>query len=248
MTLDIEAAIRGGFDRLMAPNGLQFAGLFVFLSLVASLLSVDLSAAMYADYAPAGGAQIDTGPRLGLPLSVAGAGLFLLTVVQLIVMIGAIRTFVSDEREALVGSYFTRRIGWVGLNVFIGGIVFGLVVLLGLVALILPGLFLLVSLFFWQFHVAVEDEHFLAGFAASWSLTKGHRLRLFALGVIVVVISMLVSVAGSVVDLVAPEIVSLVVSAVVSGPITVFSLATGAEAYTQLRARTTDDAGTSSGL
>jgi hypothetical protein len=241
MDLDIEAALRGGFDRLVARNGLLFAGLFAVLGLVASLLSADLSAALYSQYVPAAQAQAQSqvGPRLGLPLAVAGGGLLVLMLAQLVASVAAIRTFVSDERRRIVGSYFTRRIGWVALNLVVGGFVFGFVVVLGFVALILPGLFLLVSLFFWNFHVAVEDESFVAGLSTSWSLTKGNRLRLFALGVIVVVLSMIVSMAGSAAGVAAPEIVSVVVSSLLSGPLAVFSTATGADAYNQLRSMDT---------
>jgi hypothetical protein len=151
MTLDIEAAIRNGFDRLLARNGLLFAALFAILTFLASLLSADLSAAIYRDYVPAAQAQAQVGPRFGLPLAAAGGGLLVLMLTQLVVSVAAIRIFVSDERERIVESYFTRRIGWVALNLVVGGLVFGLVVALGFVALILPGLFLLVSLFFWNF-------------------------------------------------------------------------------------------------
>jgi hypothetical protein len=242
MTVDIEAAIRGGFDRLLARNGLQFAGLFAILALLASLLSADLSAALYSEYVPAPRAQAQVGPRLGLPLAGAAGGLLVLVLAQLVVSVAAIRTFVSDERERLVESYFTRRIGWVALNLIVGGFVFGLVLALGFVALIVPGFFLLVSLFFWNFHVAVEDEHFVAGFSTSWSLTKGNRLQLFVLGVIVVVFSMIVSVAGSAVGFVAPEIVSVAISSILSGPLAVFSTATGADAYNQLRSMDSETA------
>jgi predicted membrane metal-binding protein len=60
--------------------------------------------------------------------------------------------------------------------------------------------------------------------------------------VIVVVLSMVVSMTGSVVGFVAPEIVSVVVSAIISGPLAVFSTATGADAYNQLRSTDSDTA------
>lgn len=234
MSVTIEDALRGGFDRLVARNGLLLVAVFAIVGFVASLLSIDVSLGIAQQYLSSTQLQGQAGPRLGLPLAAAGGGMVLLMIGQLVVTVGAIRTFVSDERDRLVRDRFTRNIGWVVVNLVVGGIVFGIVVGLGLVALVIPGLFLLVSLFFWNFHVAIEDDNFIEGFKQSWSLTKGNRLMLFALGVIVVVLSMVVSFVGNIVSFVAPQIVALAVSSIVSGVIAVYSLATGADAYLQL--------------
>jgi hypothetical protein len=124
---------------------------------------------------------------------------------------------------------------WVVLNMFVGGIVFSLVVVLGFIALVIPGFFLLVSLFFWNFYVAVEDENFIEAFKDSWALTKGDRLSLFLLGVIVVVLSMILSFGLNLTSVFAPQMVSIAISAVVSGGIAVFTTATAADAFVQLR-------------
>lgn len=64
---------------------------------------------------------------------------------------------------------------------------------IGLVLLIPPGLFLLTALFFYHVFIAVEDDTSLQALRNSWSLTAGHRLRLFALRLLVTVLIAVVS-------------------------------------------------------
>ena len=123
------------------------------------------------------------------------------------------------------------------LNYVVGSIVFGIVVLLGLVALVIPGLFLLVTLAFWAVSVAVEDENFLAGFRRSWALTGGYRLRVFGLGLVVVLSTTVVSVVLSLGGLFGGTLGSilLAVGSAAGGTITtVFTFAVLAVAYNRL--------------
>src|SRR5699024_4475307 len=109
---------------------------------------------------------------------------------------------------------FTRRIGWAVLNTIVGGIVFGIAVGIGFILLVIPGIFLLVTLTFWAVFVAVEDQNFVEGFRSSWKLTKGHRFRLLGLGIAVVAIAVIIgAVAGivsAIIALIAPIVGSLV--------------------------------------
>jgi hypothetical protein len=233
MSLDIESALRGGVDRLVAQSGLTFVAIFVVLGFLTSILSADITIGVmsrYADTVPP-----SPGPRLGLSIAAAGAGVLVLGLIQSVVTIAAIRTFVSGERERIPSEYFTRRILWVLVNMFVGGIIFSLVVMVGFVALVIPGIFLLVSLFFWNMYVAVEDENFVEGFKDSWALTKGNRISLFLLGVIVIVLSVIVSMILNFASVFAPQIVSIAISATVSGVIAVFATATAADTFVQLR-------------
>ncbi|MFB9809485.1 hypothetical protein ACFFQF_32425 [Haladaptatus pallidirubidus] len=130
---------------------------------------------------------------------------------------------------------------WAAINFVIGGIIFGIIVALGFVALIVPGIFLLVTLAFWTVYVAVEDQNFIKAFRSSWGLTRGYRLNLFVLGVTVTLLILLVNLvfglgnlaSGSLVG----DIVALVFAQVASAITTVFSTAVLATAYTELKVR-----------
>uniref|UniRef100_UPI00373AF265 hypothetical protein n=1 Tax=Halococcus sediminicola TaxID=1264579 RepID=UPI00373AF265 len=156
------------------------------------------------------------------------------------VSIAAIRVFVSEETEELSREHFTRRMGWAALNVFVGAIAFGIIVALGFVALIIPEIFLLVTLAFWSVFVAVEDENFLSGFSSSWGFTKGHRFSLLLLGIAVILIGIVVDAVFGL-GAIAGVTVGLVVAQAGSAIVTVFSTAVLAAAYTELTALPSED-------
>lgn len=237
MSIDISAVLEGGYERTIAPTGLQFAVIFYVISLLGALFSVDAEPvptdSIPGDMAPAAGGG-PTPPSLGLSPGIAGLVSLLLGIVSVVVTIAAIRTFVAGETETVPREFARRNIAWAGVNFVVGGIVFAIIVGVGFVLLVIPGLFLLVSLFFWTIFVAVEDENFVEGLQSSWELTGGHRLVLFALGVIVVVVALVVSVVFGIPALFLPDVLGFLLSEVGSALLTVFFLATGAEAYTQL--------------
>jgi len=247
MSVDISAVLEGGYERTIAPTGLQFAVIFYVISLLSALFSVGVEPvpadSIPGDMAPAGGGG-PAGPSLGLSPGIAGVLSLLLAIVSVVVTIAAIRTFVAGETETIPREFPRRNIAWAGVNFVVGGIVFAIVVGVGFVLLVIPGLFLLVSLFFWTIFVAVEDENFVEGFQSSWQLTGGHRLVLFALGVIVVVVAIVVSVVFGIPALFLPDVLGFLLSEVGSALLTVFFLATAAEAYTQLVATDGAESGT----
>jgi len=180
-------------------------------------------------------------PTLLLPPILGGLVTLVLSIALLVVSIGAIRVFVSEETEHLPREYFTRNMVWAAINFVIGGIIFGIIVALGFVALIVPGIFLLVTLAFWTVYVAVEDQNFIKAFRSSWGLTRGYRLNLLVLGVAVTLLVLLVNLvfglgnfaSGSFVG----DIVALVFAQAASAITTVFATAVLATAYTELKAR-----------
>lgn len=175
-----------------------------------------------------------------LPALAAGILSIVVALASLVVSIAAIRVFVTDETERLPRGAFTRRIGWVALNAIVGGIVFGIAVTAGFVLLVVPGIFLLVTLAFWTVFVAVEDRNFVAGFRGSWGLTKGHRLSLLGIGVAVVLATVIVQAVFGI-GMVAGPVLGGLVAAVGSALTSVFSVAVLASAYTTLTAMEDDE-------
>ena len=250
MPIDIAGILRRGYERTVARNGLQLALVLFVLSVLDAMFSTGAERAMV----PPGGldapgmapvSDVVTGaPPISLGLSplVAGVVSLLLGIVSLVVTIGALRTFVSPETETLPRVHFTEGLLWPALNLVVGGIVFAIALAIGFVLLVVPGLFLLVSLFFWEVFVAVDGENFVEGFRRSWSLTGGHRLRLFALGLVVLVVAVIVSIAFGIPGAVMPRSLGFLVGQVGDALLGVFFLATMAETYNRLIA-TADEVG-----
>jgi MFS family permease len=230
--MNITGILKKAANRTSKRNGLMLMGLLFVLSVLSGLLGAGIT--QYAgnqQFVPTGA---QTTAVFALPPLLAGVLSLVIGVTTLIVSIAAIRVFVTEETERLPREHFTRRMGWAVVNFIIGGIVFGIAVGLGFVALVIPGIFLLVTLFFWTAFVSVEDQNFIESFRSSWGLTKGHRLKLFALGIAVAFIMIVVNTVFSV-GFVAGTLVGLVLTQVGSAVVSVFSTAALAVTYTELR-------------
>lgn len=250
MSLDIGAALREGFDRTTERNALLLMAAFVFVGVASAVATDTLTngavAALErlaqqdqaAEFDPA--AFPDAPLALPIPLWAALALAFALALVGEALSIVALRTFVSDRRERVPGGFLRRRIAWVTANGFVGGIVVGALVVVGLVLLVIPGVFLYVAFFFVRAEIAVEDTNFVDAMVESWTLTRGDRIEVFALAIVLLVVSLFASAPTAGLGFVDPALASLV-GAVVSGIVSVFVAATVARAYVQLRAGEDDD-------
>ena len=238
MQINIEAVLRRGVNRTVARNGLLLVGILFVVSTVNAI--VGLGVARWV----ANRGVFPTGlpfPRgtgaavFAVPPGVGGLVSLLAGLATVVLTIGALRLFVSDETERLPREHVTRNLVWPGLNFIVGTVVFAVIVGFGLVLFVVPGVFLLVALAFWTVYVAVEDRGFVAGMRESWALTRGRRTRLFLLGVAVVLVQILVS---AVFGIGGPAlgVVGVVLAQAGSALATVFALATLAAAYEQLLA------------
>jgi len=232
MALDIFDALEKGLERTFAKSGLMIAGL-LFIS---SFLSGILSATMAQGFGSAETINSAT-TALTLPIPPIAAGLLLIPVAIFSAIVGivAIRTFVSDETETIPEEFYKRNLLMALLNMIVGGIVFAIIVVAGLIAFVIPGIFLLVSLYFWTVFVVVEDQNFIEGMKNSWNLTKGNRFRLFALGVFVFIATMVVNALFSVPDMLGLTVVGLITSQIAGALTAAFNSATLAQAYNQLK-------------
>lgn len=240
MSVDIGQVIEEGGRRTIARNGLYLVAITWVLGVLNALFGNTVARGfmdrMGGGMGPGGQfGQPVVGPSLGLSPTIASVLSFLATLAGLVVAAGAIRTFVTEDTETLPPERFTRNLGWMLVNLFFGWIVFAIVLAIGFVLLFFPGLFLLVSLFFWTVYVVVEDENFVEGFQSSWALTKGNRIVLFALGVVVAIISVVVSWVFGVPQLVGlTGWIGLLIAQIGSAFASVFALATAARTFVQL--------------
>lgn len=243
MALNVGDALREGFGRATARNGLV---LMVALFLVGAASTAFSQTALVAlgdalaelareqGTTPPPDDAFGAGPLvLPIPAWVAGVAWVATWLVGQVVNVVAIRTFVSDATRRVPREFVRRRMGWVIVNVLVGGIVVGVLVIVGLLLLVIPGIFLAVSFYFLNQVIAVEDENFVDAMRESWALTAGDRIEVLALAALLVGLSVGVTLPSIPIGEAFP-VLAVVYSLVVSAPVTVYGVATVSRAYVQL--------------
>lgn len=179
-------------------------------------------------------------PTIDAPLAVSVSAAILMFLGLQWLTITTIRTFVGGHTQAIPSEYYTRNIIPVLLNSLIGGLIYVVLMLVGSVLFVIPGIIAYIAFIFMIVYIAVEDKNFIAGFRDSWQLTRGHWLRLFGLLLTLVagiglISGVLTAMTSLVVSAIAGEAVGTLLSGVVGLPFSLLILATLAEAFTQLR-------------
>jgi len=245
MSLNITAALKRGGSLLASRTGLALVVAYV----VASLAYVPTSNGLFVTFLERRGLPMDGTAMVtyDAPFAVYAVVFLLLLVVMTYVSILAVRVFAAGATDSIPSEFYTRRILWVFLNYLVGGFAFGVIILLGTVMLVIPGIFAYVSFIFMVFFVAVEDDNFVAALRESWRLTRGERLRVFALLAVLFVAFAVVGVALSIgftvlqlSGFISPGVVSLISTAVYM-PLSLYLLAVFAAAFSQLRDDGTGD-------
>lgn len=173
---------------------------------------------------------------LDISLSVAGAGVAVSIVVSLYLSIVSFRTFVAGARDSFPDGAFTRNVPLAMVNVFVGGIVYGLLVLIGSILLLIPGIFAYVVFIFMMPYIVVDDRNFVAALKESYRLTEGDRLTLFGLLLIVVVAAgFLGGIVGLVGMLTLSQSAAQLPTVVLQPLVSLYSTAVIAVAFEQLR-------------
>lgn len=152
----------------------------------------------------------------------------------------ALRTFVNGHTKSIPRDYLTRNIVYVLVNSVLGSIAFGLLVSIGTILFVIPGIIAYTAFLFMIVYITVEDENFIAALRDSWALTRGHWLRLFGLLLILLVVVGVFSGILSVVTRVAitaaaGQSLGTLIFGVIALPVSLLILGILAEAYTQLR-------------
>lgn len=171
----------------------------------------------------------DNGPDAFLPLAFdlpGSVSLFLVAlsaIISVVLLAVAVRVFHGGLDDELPAEVVFDNIAWVGVNLFVGGIIFGLLWFAGLVLFVIPGIIVFVFLIYFIAAVAVEDRNFIDAFARSAGVTKGERVGVFVLFLAVWLIMIAASVAFAIVAsffmLVSPilaELVELVAQSIVT--------------------------------
>lgn len=260
MSLDIGKAFSEGFSRTFERNGIVLAAVFAGIAFLTTILfqtlSVGIVEAMLEFVRETSPEELGipqeeyemtleeletaaAGVREQMPLAqpfsatAAAAGLLVLALVAEAVSIVAVRLFETDETETIPRELVTRNILLATLNGFVGGIVVWGLIVIGLAFFVLPGIFVAVVFYFLRQEIAIKDKNFLQAMADSWRVTKGNRFEVFALGLVVVLISQLEIIAGFTEILFTPA-GAAVLSALLAGVLGVFGAAVVTRAYVQL--------------
>jgi len=163
---------------------------------------------------------------LGLAALLLGIGVFLVTA----------RLLTRDlaSLSSLPSRLFTRRIGPAFLSALVVSVVLAVVIPLGFALLVIPGLFLTVSLQFALFAVAVEDAGPIGALRRSWEVASGNRWRLLALVVLFGVLGGIGGAVGSLFAFVSPSMGQLA-SLVINSVLVILMYGILADSFVQLR-------------
>ncbi len=196
MALSVLRALREGLRWTASRNGLLFVGVFTAVGLLGSA-ALDSAVASLAESMLAleadGEVELEEEARLlfeddsiaPLALPIPGAAVFLLFLTWLLGWVAAsvvvVRAAVADEHESLPDDLVWRRLTAASANELLARVAVWVIVGIGLVAFVIPGIVLAVLFFFTRPGVAVEDRNGVEAMVESVARTKGVRLKLTGL-------------------------------------------------------------------
>ncbi|WP_318570693.1 hypothetical protein [Salinigranum marinum] len=234
MALQLGRAIGRGARRSLSISGIVALALMICYQ----VLFVGSFNAVIVDQLPSGVQSSGAGVGFALPLPTeVAAGL---AVVALLLGIGVFlvtaRLFARElsTLSSLPGDLFTRRIGRAFLSALVVSVVLGVAITIGFAFLLVPGLFLAVSLQFALFAVAVEDTGPVEAFRRSWELASGNRWRLLALVVLFGAVGAVGGAVGSLLAFVSPSVGQLA-SLVINSALVILMYGIIADSFVQLR-------------
>ena len=236
MSLSVTTAVRTGAARLLSRTGALLTAVYATL-LAVYQLSIN---GLIAGVLPAGGSGPASVATYPAPVAVYGLAVLACFVALSAVTVVAVRTFVAGRTDTVPREFYTRRLAWATANLLVGGVVYGLLVLLGLVLLVVPGIVAYVGLIFYTMSVATEDENLVTALRRSWRLVRAEFLPVLLLVLALVVGA---GVGGGVLGIAVGGVATVagvagwagVVSAAVNTPLTLFVLAVLSAAFAQLR-------------
>ena len=241
MSLQIGPVLRSAGDRLLSRTGAIL--LAAYIALTAALLP--LSNTMIVRLYERVGLTEATGAIplvLDVSLSVAVGGYLLGILAGAYLSIVAVRTFVAGDGGRFPAGAFTRNVPLAIANVVVGGLVYGLLVAVGSVLFVVPGLLAYVAFLFMLPYVACEDRNFADALRESYRLGKGNWLLLGVLLLVVFGFAGVVGVAGGLLSgLLLPPALGQLTLAFIQSPVSLFSLAVIAAAFDQLREDASED-------
>ncbi len=131
---------------------------------------------------------------LGLSPSIAAVLWLIAYVLGLAVIIVGLDTF-GNEGDTFA-EFETDNIGWNVLHLFLGSIVFGILVTVGLLLFVIPGLLFIVFLFFFPAAIALDNQSFFEAFSTSASIARNNFLSTVGLILLALVVFIALGIVG----------------------------------------------------
>lgn len=265
MSLQLGRAFREGGKWVVGQSGLVVIGLLFVVLLLTQVANQSLTLAIFERVEPLidraldssevpataknGLTTVELALRRGNPLAidvslpVAGAMIVAMMFVAEAVHIVAVRAFASSQPGDLPDG-IASGLGGATINGFFAGVIANVLVFIGLVLLVVPGIYLAVALVFVRQEVAVEGENFVGAVSASWDRTGGNRLMLFVLGLVLFAVFFgLQFVAITPVAAAIGGTVGAAIGALVQAVLGAFVVAVFTRAYVQLRSPSSSGGG-----
>ena len=115
-------------------------------------------------------------------MSIASIAILLLSlVISLLFSLGYTKNMIQalDNEEPQFSAYGqqSRKI----FTLLIAGLIFTIIVIIGLVLLVIPGIYLAIRLSFFNISIVEEDAGILSSLKRSWEITKGQEIPLLLL-------------------------------------------------------------------
>jgi hypothetical protein len=182
MDFDVVDVLTEGFSNTFSKIGLSFAAIFLVVS---SLYQSGLEGLLFSQ-ASAPVTTIAVTYSMAVNIFLLGIGV----IGYLLSFYLAVNHFYNAKNSinlsGLSGSLLPL------LNLIVGSGLFALIVLAGTFAFLIPGIYLYVSLIFYSVIVVVEEENFIEALKGSWKITKGSKLKVFAVLASVLGISLII--------------------------------------------------------
>jgi hypothetical protein len=247
MSLDVATVLKEGLDRLTTRNGAAFVGAFLLISVIGNVAldSAALAAdALAAELAVEAGEQPpDALPEGAAPLGfdLPGSVIVLLSLVWILswaaTSVVTVRVLATDYTDEVPGDLLSHRLTLATVNEILARIVIWVLLTIGLLLFVLPGVFLAICFYFARPLIAIEDRNAIDAMVESWRLSKGDRFAILVLLIGAAVIYVAITLVGTVgaLALAALPAAGAVLSIAVSAVANVFWLSVSARAFVQLR-------------
>ncbi len=238
MALDVWKVIEKGFKKTFRNTGTTLIGIFFLIDLIGHISGTSFRQYLIdAELIPVaeGASQSLQFAWIGSPI-ISGVLMLAVIFASLITVIVTIRVFLKDKKNSIPPSFYKENIFSPAVNLIIGGILYSILITIGIILLILPGVYLILALFFWTVIVLDKNVGFFKAMKKSWKITKGTKTKfsIFLLLIVLALISFIVPLGvGFLVGIVgiSETFGSLVVEIIVSSLLTVFQLGVVVEAY-----------------
>lgn len=244
MAMNVQSSLQEAIERIATPAGAVLVALYAAVTLLQAAAMQDLmlwGMQLFVDFVaetePGEAQQLEEDMAmftdelhlaLGLGVGPASALLLVAFVGSLVVLAMAIYAFGNEIDEP--GETIPGGLGWTLVNLFVGSIVFGILVTIGLFMLVIPGIVMLILFLFWPVAVVLDGDWFGAGFASSVNVVTDNLMSTLGVVALLIVASVMQFVVGGVLGFV-PGAAGEVLAQVVGAIVWVFVIALLARAY-----------------